>query len=174
MRVGEILKSGPFEIWILLPFNSFDFSLPPADSPRHWRYKPLFSPMETTNFSGDLSLHGPISSTCSLSTALASAHSWCFDYVAAPPLFLLFFHEQLWGRDIAQFQAWGWHIWGWKGLMLPPELIISVIHLAWKVRALSKAREGKDHLLPELVPGSSLTSWPPSGSSSICFTAEQK
>lgn len=33
--------------------------------------------------------------------------------------------------------------------MLLPELIISIIHLARKVRALSKAREGKDHLLPE-------------------------
>ena len=58
--------------------------------------------------------------------------------------------------------------------MLPPELLISIIHLARKVRALSQAREGKDHLLPELVPRSSLTSWSPAWSSSICFTAEQK
>lgn len=33
--------------------------------------------------------------------------------------------------------------------MLPPELIISVIRLARKARALSKARQGKDPLLPE-------------------------
>lgn len=96
----KIFKSGPFKILTLLPFHNFDFYFPPADSLCCGKSEPLFSPMETTNFGGDLNLHVPLCSLGSASPALASAHSLYFVTLAVLPLSPLSFHLQLRGRRL--------------------------------------------------------------------------